>query len=191
MKKSLENVLKSVNIFSDNEIAEALEFFKPITLKQNDFFIREGQVCNKLGFVVSGILRNFYTSSKEDEVTYCLSFPDKIVTAYSSFITQKPTFENIHAITNAELLVLHKNQLSSLIDSNKNWLLFSKILSEQTYLEMENRLLTFQMETAEKRYNDLLKNYPEYLQEIPLKYLASFLGVSQRHLSRIRKNISF
>jgi len=56
---------------------------------------------------------------------------------------------------------------------------------------MENRLLTLQMETAKKRYEDLLEFNPDYLQKVPLKYLASFLGITQRHLSRLRKDISF
>jgi hypothetical protein len=56
---------------------------------------------------------------------------------------------------------------------------------------MEDRLLALQMKSAEKRYEDLMKNYPVFLLEVPLKYLASYLGITQRHLSRLRKNISF
>lgn len=191
MIKAFEDLLKSVNIFTEDEIAEASKDLKPLTAKQNDYLIEAGEICDWVAFVVSGVLRNYYISSKTEEVTYCLTFPNKFVTAYSSFITGQKTFENIHAITDAELLIIPKKQYLERINSNRNWLLFSKIFAEQTYLQMENRLLILQMESAEKRYEDLLKNYPDYLQEVPLKYLASYLGISQRHLSRLRKNITF
>ena len=106
-------------------------------------------------------------------------------------MTKKVTFENIHALTNVELLIIRRNQYYELMDSSINWLKFSRFVAEQSYIEMENRLLTLQMETAKKRYEDLLEFNPDYLQKVPLKYLASFLGITQRHLSRLRKDISF
>ena len=76
------------------------------------------------------------------------------------------------------------------MNSSTNWLKFSRFVAEQSYIEMENRLLAIQMEPAKKRYEDLIENHPDYLQNVPLKYLASFLGITQRHLSRLRKEIS-
>ena len=75
------------------------------------------------------------------------------------------------------------------MNSSTNWLKFSRFVAEQSYIEMENRLLAIQMESAKKRYEDLIENHPDYLQNVPLKYLASFLGITQRHLSRLRKEI--
>lgn len=89
-----------------------------------------------------------------------------------------------------ELLFISREEYYKLMNSSKNWLQFSRFVAEQSYLEMENRLLAIQMESAKKRYDDLLLNHPDYLQHVPLKYLASFLGITQRHLSRLRKDIS-
>lgn len=69
--------------------------------------------------------------------------------------------------------------------------MFLKLIAEQQYLELENRVFQLQKETALQRYTSLLNNHPEFVQEIPLQYLASYLGITQRHLSRIRKQISF
>ncbi|MNL38520.1 hypothetical protein D3C87_1607400 [compost metagenome] len=63
------------------------------------------------------------------------------------------------------------------------------MIAEQQYLELENRLFLFQKEKAKERYIDLLKNQPLYVQQIPLQYLASYLGITPRHLSRLRKEI--
>jgi CRP-like cAMP-binding protein len=191
MKENLRNMLKSVNILTDSEITNGLRYFEAKSFEKGDFLIEAGKICDWLGFVNTGVLRNFYISSKDEEVTYCLTFPNKVISAFSSFMTQKETFENIHALTNVELLVMHQNQYYELMNSSENWLKFSRFVAEQSYIEMEKRLLALQMESAKKRYEDLLKFNPDYLQKVPLKYLASFLGITQRHLSRIRREISF
>jgi len=191
MKESLNNMLKSADILTDSEIASGLKYFEPKSFEKGDILIEAGKVCDWMAFVNSGVLRNFYISTKDEEVTYCLTFPNKVISAFSSFMTKKVTFENIHALTNVELLIIRRNQYYELMDSSINWLKFSRFVAEQSYIEMENRLLTLQMETAKKRYEDLLEFNPDYLQKVPLKYLASFLGITQRHLSRLRKDISF
>lgn len=191
MTRAFEEHIRSFNILTDQEIAMSASYLTPLSLRRNDYFIRQGEVCNRIAFVVSGVLRNYYLSTAGEEVTYCLSFPGKLINAYSSFITREKTFENIHVVSDAELLVLQRNDYEKLIKSSRNWLLLSKIIAEQIYLEMEKRLLILQMQSAEKRYQDLITNYPGYLQEIPLKYLASFLGITQRHLSRLRSSMRF
>ncbi|MNY26270.1 hypothetical protein D3C86_1601080 [compost metagenome] len=65
------------------------------------------------------------------------------------------------------------------------------MIAEQQYLELEKRLFLFQKEKAKKRYMDLLENQPDYVQQIPLQYLASYLGITSRHLSRLRREIVF
>ena len=190
MKENLRKMLESVHILSDSEISNGLNYFEPKTFKKDDFLIESGKVCNWMAFVNTGILRNFYISSNDEEVTYCLTFPNKVVSAFSSFMTQKVTFENIHALTNGEILVIKRKCYYELMNSSENWLKFSRFVAEQSYIEMENRLLALQMESAKKRYNDLITNNPEFIQQVPLKYLASFLGITQRHLSRLRKDIS-
>jgi len=191
MKESLRNMLKSVDILKDSEISNGLNYFEQKSFEKGDILIEAGKICNWMAFVNSGVLRNFYISSKDEEVTYCLTFPNKVISAFSSFMTQRVTFENIHALTNVELLVIRHKKYYELMNSSENWLKFSRFIAEQSYIEMENRLLALQMESAKKRYEDLLKFNPDYLQIVPLKYLASYLGITQRHLSRLRKEISF
>lgn len=190
MKEGLINLLKSSNILTDSEINQGIQYFEPKAFKKEETLIRSGNICNWMAFVNAGILRNHYISSKAEEVTYCLTFPNRLISAFSSFITQKETFENIHALTDVELLVIQRKDYYDLMNSSENWLKFSRHASEHAYIEMENRLLALQMESAKKRYEDLMKFNPNYIQEIPLKYLASYLGITQRHLSRLRKEIS-
>ncbi len=190
MKDKLKQVLELTNILNESEIAEGLKHFTPLSLKKGELLIEAGTTCKWMAFVNTGVLRNFYYSSKDEEVTYCITFPNKIITALSSFITQKKTFENVHALTDVDVLIIKRDDYYKVMDSSSNWLKFSRFVAEQSYIEMENRLLAVQMESAKKRYKDLIENHPDYLQNVPLKYLASFLGITQRHLSRLRKEIS-
>ena len=186
----MRNYLKSFNILTDDEIDlfESKVTYKK--LDKGDFFIKEGKTCKEVAFVISGLFRSFYYSSSEEEITYCFTFSNSFVCAYSSFLSQTKTAENIQALTDIELLIISRDEILKLEKSNTNWLRFFKIIAEQEYIKMEKRIFILQKGNAEKRYEDLLTNQPELLQLIPLNYLSSYLGITQRHLSRIRKSLS-
>ncbi|MNY11874.1 hypothetical protein D3C86_1449250 [compost metagenome] len=114
-----------------------------------------------------------------------------MIAAYSSFITGNPSVEAIQAISQVSLLVIQKNKLDELVLENQIWTQFLKVIAEQQYLELEKRVFQLQKETAAQRYASLLQNQPQFILQIPLHYLASYLGITQRHLSRIRKEITF
>lgn len=186
----MKNYLQSFNILTDEEIDSFLELLVPKSLKKGEFFITEGKTCKQVAFIVSGLFRSFYYSSEEEDVTYCFTFENTFLTAYSSFITQLPTDENIQALSDIDLLVISKEKIDQLESTSPNWLRLFKLIAENEYLKMEKRVFMLQRESAETRYHDLLENHPEYLHSIPLNYLASYLGITPRHLSRIRKSIA-
>jgi len=181
--------LEQVELFSDQEIDYFLSLGKETVLTKGDYFIREGETAHKVAFVKSGFLRSFYYSSQSDEVTYCLSFPNELIAGYSSLITQEKTNENIQTLTTCELIEFAKQDIDALVEANTNWLKFTKLIAENQYVKLEKRIFLLQKENALTRYKELLENQPDYLQKIPLGYLASYLGISQRHLSRLRKQI--
>ncbi|QXP67860.1 Crp/Fnr family transcriptional regulator [Polaribacter sp. AHE13PA] len=186
----MRNYLRKFNMLTEHEIDLFESKVQNIKLKKGDFFIKENRVSKEVAFVVSGLFRSFYYSSSEKEVTYCFTFSNSFVSAYSSFLSQTKTIENIQALTDIELLTISREDILILEKSSTNWLKFFKLITEQEYIKMEKRVLLLQKESAEKNYTDLLINHPEYLQSIPLNFLASYLGITQRHLSRIRKTIT-
>lgn len=187
----MHTYLKKTGLFDENEIEYFLSFGKDVQLKKGDYYISEGEIANKFAFVRSGLLRSFYYSSNSEEVTYCFSFPENLIAGYSSLITQEKTKENIQALVDCELIEFPKRILDELVAEKKNWLLFAKQIAEKKYLLVEKRIFILQKENAITAYQELLDEHSDYLQKIPLGYLASYLGISQRHLSRIRKQISF
>lgn len=187
----MRQLLESTALFSSSEIDYFLSHGEEKIVQKGEYFLKEGQVANKFAFIQLGILRSFYYSNNSEEVTYCFSFPGELIAGYSSFITQEPTRENIQAINKCLLLQFPKTLMDELIEANRNWLLFSKNIAENQYVKLENRIFILQKENARTKYKELIEKQTEYLQNIPLGYLASYLGVSQRHLSRLRKQIIF
>ena len=187
----IQQFFQSFNLFSKNEIDHLLTFFKERTLAKNDFFVKENERCKEIAFIQSGIFRSYYTSNEGKDNTYCFRFPNDLMASYSSFISDKPSIENLQAISEATLLVIKKEKIQELVSENPKWSEFLRIIAEQEYLELEKRFFQLQRDNAAQRYAYLIENQTNYIQKIPLQYLASYLGITQRHLSRIRKEISF
>ncbi|MCX8523621.1 Crp/Fnr family transcriptional regulator [Chryseobacterium formosus] len=190
-KKVIEEYFRSFNIFKEEEIRDLVQLFEVRKLAKNDFFANEGEKCNEVAFIKSGIFRSYYTTSEGNDMTYCFRFPNDMLASYSSFITGNPSLETLQAISSAELLVIGKDTIDKLTTNSYHWTMFLKIIAEQNYIELEKRIFQLQKETAIQRYTALVENQPEFIQQIPLQYLASYLNITQRHLSRIRKEITF
>ncbi|MCH2082844.1 MAG: Crp/Fnr family transcriptional regulator [Saprospiraceae bacterium] len=182
----MEQFLKSLGFLTNHEIQEVLSLCYSKTIKKGTFLIQEGQYAKEVAFVQSGIFRSFYTTQAGEEVTYCFMFPDHFVSAYSSFISGDPSIENIQAITDVEMLLLSKADIERIAENSLHLTKVLRYLAEQQFIEQERRIFLLQREKAEFRYEDLMKKNPDYFLQIPLQYIASYLGITQRHLSRIR-----
>ena len=187
----MEKYLNSFGFFSKEEIAEVSKIGTYQEIKKGEFFFKGDKICEQVAFVKKGIFRHFYPLDSGEEVTYCFTFFDNFITAYSSFVTNKPTKEHIQALTDAKIFVLPRWKVEELTNTQEGWMKFSKKIAEKQYIKREDRILLLQKEKAKFKYEYLLQTKPEYLQNIPLQYLASYIGVTQRHLSRLRREIAF
>lgn len=187
----IRQYFESFNVFTEDELGSVIPLFVPRSMKKAEYFVREGEKSNEIAFIKSGIFRSFYYSTGGEDITYCFRFPNDLLAAYSSFITGDGSMENMQAISATELLVIKKDALEHLAAGNHSWTIFLKIIAEQNYIELEKRIFQLQRNSAIQRYVSLLENNPEYIQKIPLQYLASYLSITQRHLSRIRREASF
>lgn len=182
-----------LNIFRHSQLTEADldeldQVMKTIQLEKQDYFIREGNVCRQLAFLSKGILRSFYVKDNGEEITDCIMFEGQLVTAYSSLITGQPAFENIQAITDCELQMVDRDDLYRLYEHNIRWANTGRTFGEQEFVMMEQRIRSFQQYTAKERYEEMVRRHPRMIQQVPLQYLASYLGITPQHLSRLRKN---
>jgi len=185
----MKKYLASFSILSANEIEHFVSGTQSRKLSKGEFFIKEGNVCKEVAFIQSGVLRSFYVDANAYEHTYCITFPNQFMTAYSSFITGDKTVENIQAVSDVEILIVKKEVIDILVQSSINGLRLLKTIAEQQYIQLEKRIFMYQKDSAKQRYVELLKNQPDYIKQIPVKYLASFLGITSRHLSRLRRAV--
>ena len=159
-----------------------------LELRKNDFLVREGEICNYFCLIKNGILQHSIVVDAEEKTTY-LGLSNSITSSLGSFLYQKPSRKSIKALSDTQLLAIDRAGFSELISGNPTFnKLYYELLERQLCLIDDYRidLLTL---SPEERYSKLLDTEPELIREVPLHYLASFLGISTRHMSRIRKNI--
>ncbi|MNR10439.1 hypothetical protein D3C85_1266910 [compost metagenome] len=109
--------------------------------------------------------------------------------SFSSFITRELAQENIQALADTELQIITHENLEKLYKIGIHWQEIGRKLTEMEYVTLQKRMISFQKLSGKQRYEELYKNHQKYIKLIPLQYLASYLGITPRHLSRIRKAI--
>lgn len=144
-----------------------------------------GHTCRTLYFVHRGVARIYYFKDEKD-VTESFAFEGSLIARVESLFTGRPSRKGIHVIEDTEFVALPAPALFALYDVFPDIeRLFRKIF-EAAYVETVNRLESLQFHSAEERYRTLLQESPDVLRRVPLKYVASYLGITPVSLSRIR-----
>jgi len=173
--------------FSLPELDEIGSTFNRMLLKKNQYLVVQNAVCPYFCFVESGILQHAVLLD-EEKTTY-LALRNTATASLDSFLNAKPSRKSIRAIADCVLWVVGIHDFHSLIANNKTFHRFYHNLIERQICLIDDYRIDLLTMTPEERYHKLLANDPTLLQQVPLHYLASFLGISNRHMSRIRKNI--
>lgn len=188
--KNLTEFISKYVVYEDSELINVLPFIKTKVLKKGEVLIYEGEVARLIAFTNKGYLRVSYNYDGE-EITRDITPLNTFATALPSFVLQKPSFEIISAITDCELFIISKEDLDFLYDNYPKWERLGRRIIEDMFVEAQFRLYQFITLTAEERYKLLLKRHPEMIRDVPLKYIADFLGVKLQSLSRLRKTMDW
>jgi CRP-like cAMP-binding protein len=154
-------------------------------LLKGSYLITESKVCDHVYFLEKGCLRGFYNLDGK-EVTYWFAFENNFVTSFYSFITRQPCVENIQLIEDSTLWAISYNDLQSLYDNHPDVERLGRIMHERYYVMLEERFVRNHFKEARDRYENLVVHSPHILQRVPLGHVASYLGITQETLSRIR-----
>lgn len=164
------------------------ERFEQIVLPKNEYLVKEGKICRHMYFVEQGALRGCYTLDG-NEITHWFGFENDFVTSFHSFTTNQPAVENIQLLEGSVLWAISKETLDSLYNQYHEIERLVRIVYEKYYIRLEERYVNGKFKTAAERYEDLLQQRPHILERVPLGYIASYLGISQETLSRIRSRL--
>lgn len=187
MTTELKAFLTNYVAMDGAELQEVAGMFKSKSIKKNEFLLLEGEICQDLVFVQEGCLRLYYVDG-EVEISVWFAFKNSSAIDIYSFISEKPSKYFLQAIEDSEVWFLPKAELLGLYETHPKMQEMMRRFWEDAVLNLIDRFTALQRDSAEQRYLDLLSK-PPYIQKIPQKYLASFIGVTPTSLSRIRKHI--
>ncbi|MBB6331560.1 CRP-like cAMP-binding protein [Chryseobacterium sediminis] len=189
MHNKLLQYMQSEHDFTLQETEAVKQYFEPVAFSKNTVIEEAGKIPHYLYYIVSGYLRLFYNDQNGSEVTTHINCPPGFFTSYSDFINGVVSENNVECITDTELLRISKENLDYLTAKSQAMKDFSISVFQQSIAYNENRSRELSVLNAEQRYLKLMKDYPEIIQNVPIQYIASFLGMKPESLSRIRRKI--
>jgi CRP-like cAMP-binding protein len=184
MKQVLFNIQRVFH--TSEEELKAIERVMQVTvLEKNQFLLKENEVCDKVGFIEHGSMRLFY-ESPDKEVCNDFFFENSLVGSVASFLTQTPSIVNIAAIEKCELLLFYIADVMELIQRFPSLKILANIILQEQLIRAERREASLLRDTPEERFKNLLEEHPKIFKRIPLRYVASYLGITPETLSRYR-----
>ena len=162
-------------------------FFRYGSVTKGGSLIQCGELVDKTFFILSGYLKYFKITESGDELVIHLYAPNSFATSLNSFFLGKKSEEILQAITDCEFLSISKDDLEKLYSIDYKWQVFGRKLMESFLIEKEERIIDQLSLTALEKYMKLIKYQPDIIKNVPIKHIASYIGIQPESLSRIRK----
>jgi CRP-like cAMP-binding protein len=182
----LEQYLRSYMGVSDEDMRALVSVFYPMTLEKGDYFLKAGRVCDKLSFQREGLIRAFAGNGGK-EVTQWIFYRGTLVTDLQGLLCDEPSRFAMQALSHCELYTIDKKDYLELHRRAGKWPALERVLITRCFGFMEMRVFSLLSMSGEERYSYLQGQNPDLFETVPLKYLASMMGMTPESLSRIRK----
>jgi CRP-like cAMP-binding protein len=172
------------------ETTQVIPHFKRISFEKNDYLLEAGKTAGHYWFVESGFIRSFVIDSEGNDITTNFYSVGEIVIDWPSFFLRSPTRENIQALTDCVCWQLDFDTFQTLFHSIQNFREQGRTTLVSSYFALKRHSISMIADQAKERYLRLLKEKPHIVQNVSLKHIATYLGVTDTSLSRIRKEIA-
>ncbi|WP_028980173.1 Crp/Fnr family transcriptional regulator [Sporocytophaga myxococcoides] len=182
-----QNINKTVSL-SEEEYEQFYSYTQIIKLKRKEFLLSEGDICKHIYFVSKGCLRYFYLVDGQEH-TGQFFFENNWYTDLESFLTGKPSRQNIEALESTQIITISKDSLEKLYILNPKFERFGRLMAERAFIGIKQRTEMLTNQNAEERYINLIRERPKVIERIPQHYIASYIGIQPQSLSRIRKKL--
>jgi CRP/FNR family transcriptional regulator, anaerobic regulatory protein len=186
--KNLIEKLEKYTAVSEQVKTELARLISKRELKKGTILINQGEICHHLFFLEKGFARGFFYQKGKD-ITAWFAVENDIATPLYSFVTRKPSFESIEILEDSIMYAISYENLQYIYHTYPEFNLTGRIFTEKYYVDLMARTMAFQIQSATERYKHLLTHQPQLLQRASLGHIASYLGISQETLSRIRTKI--
>lgn len=188
--QNLIQLLRSTNLVTLQTAQEIASVFTPKDIAKNGFLYKAGKICNEYFYLETGFMRAFAYDTDGNDITTNFYAANNLVFEVSSFFSRTVSRENVQATIDCTGWFITYEQLNNLFHSLPEFREFGRGVLVKGFASLKTRMLSMITETAEQRYDTLLKSNPEIFQFAALKHIASYLGVTDTSLSRIRKEFS-
>lgn len=184
----LEQILDRILPINASSKLKLMMQFEEVRLPKNDIIIRSNRVERNIYFIKKGIARTF-SKTEDNEVTIAFGEEGDTIISLKSYILNEKGYENIQLLEDCVLYKIKSESLQNLYLADIEIANWGRKFAEHEIINAENRFISNQLGTATERYLVLLKNHPTLVQRVSLGLIASYLGITQVSLSRIRANI--
>jgi len=178
-------MFSSITPVSNGLATFLLDNLELTNLKKNTLLLREGQVCNKIYFIIEGLVRSYYILD-DTEITGWFMKEGDLIISVKSFYTQTPSEEYMQAIEDCTLYSLSHEKLFEAYKLYTEFNYIGRVLTEKYYIKSEERLFALRKQKGKKRFEIFRETQPELIQRVPSKYIASYLGLNVETLSRVK-----
>jgi CRP/FNR family transcriptional regulator, anaerobic regulatory protein len=183
----LSEYLKNIAKLSDSLEEDLKNLFEPKEFSKGDHLFKEGEICRHMFYIEKGLVRVYYYSGNGKEITAWFSAENTLITALDSFYYHRPTNDYCEVLEDSVIYPINFSEFELILNSEKGARLAFYILYEITR-KMTELISSIKFQSAEERYKALIKENPGIQQRTSLGHIASYLGITQETLSRIRSN---
>ncbi len=155
-------------------------------LKKGELLVRNGEICRQVSFINKGLVRLFYLVDGK-EISTGFVAENEYVSEYESFLTTQPSSGNIDALEDCELVNLSYNDMQAMYQLNPVFEIFGRKIAEILFIMISSQTTRLLTMTPEERYQSVIQNHPFIIQRVPQYMIASFIGITPEHLSRLKK----
>jgi CRP-like cAMP-binding protein len=182
----LQNVSQHIDL-TPKEAKFFTSLLKPLVIGKKQFLLRSGEISKHENFIIEGVMRSYTIDNEGNEHIAMFGMEGWWIGDMYSFLSAKPSLQNIDALEDTKLLQISKDDLDLLYDKVPKFDRFFRILLQNAFVANQNRILASISQTAEEQYLAFVKKYPTLEQRVPQHQVASYLGITPETISRIRK----
>lgn len=186
MLEAVLDHVRDLSPISPEAEADLVSSLEVLVVDKNEELLREGQVCNKLFFILEGTVRVYMNLDGRD-TTYWIYPENEFFSSWNSFLDQSPSKESVQSIEKTKLCYLTHTKLEELYEKHPSFDKFGRKMFERHLSRWDDFYKGFPLRSAKEKYEHLLAAYPSVTQRANLGYIATMLGISPETLSRIRR----
>ncbi|OUR95628.1 hypothetical protein A9Q84_14080 [Halobacteriovorax marinus] len=189
MSNIIRQALGQICNITDEEWNKLLPFIKTRSIKKNHVLLEQGSKSINFYFITKGLVRFYYSTPEGKEFNKSFHHENDFVGSLLTMKRDMPSTFSIQALEDCELIVINYKEFNTLYDEHRCWDRIGRIMAEELAIRKELREKEFLLDSAEARYESFKAEFPDLQNRINLGHIASYLGITQVQLSRIRKNI--